>query len=101
MLRRPPRSKRTDPLFPYTTLFRSDDVVRHPEAVLLPDLEGQRARSLDEIRLPVVAGVEQPLLGQPKRGGGAVLAGSRHQLDLGPVDPDLRDRKSTRMNSSH
>src|SRR3546814_9328644 len=24
MVRRPPRSKRTDPLFPYTTLFRSD-----------------------------------------------------------------------------
>src|SRR3546814_4006942 len=23
MMRRPPRSKRTDPLFPYTTLFRS------------------------------------------------------------------------------
>src|SRR3546814_4762998 len=25
MLRRPPRSKRTDKLFPYTTLFRSGD----------------------------------------------------------------------------
>src|SRR3546814_2282594 len=25
MIRRPPRSKRTDTLFPYTTLFRSDD----------------------------------------------------------------------------
>src|SRR3546814_8097339 len=26
MIRRPPRSTRTDPLFPYTTLFRSLDV---------------------------------------------------------------------------
>src|SRR3546814_6537533 len=26
MIRRPPRSTRTDTLFPYTTLFRSDDV---------------------------------------------------------------------------
>src|SRR3546814_8412266 len=26
MIRRPPRSKRTDTLFPYTTLFRSSDV---------------------------------------------------------------------------
>src|SRR3546814_5003576 len=26
MIRRPPRSKRTDTLFPYTTLFRSGDV---------------------------------------------------------------------------
>src|SRR3546814_9239607 len=30
MIRRPPRSTRTDTLFPYTTLFRSD-VVRPPE----------------------------------------------------------------------
>src|SRR3546814_5982558 len=28
MIRRPPRSTRTDPLFPYTTLFRSDLVVK-------------------------------------------------------------------------
>src|SRR3546814_5334529 len=26
MIRRPPRSTRTDPLFPYTTLFRSGDI---------------------------------------------------------------------------
>src|SRR3546814_9742739 len=33
MIRRPPRSTRTDTLFPYTTLFRSprdDDGLRHP-----------------------------------------------------------------------
>src|SRR3546814_18193601 len=29
MIRRPPRSTRTDTLFPYTTLFRSSDL-RHP-----------------------------------------------------------------------
>src|SRR3546814_19496934 len=29
MLRRPPRSTRTDPLFPYTTLFRSVSRLRH------------------------------------------------------------------------
>src|SRR3546814_2739602 len=28
MVRRPPRSTRTDTLFPYTTLFRSDEVKR-------------------------------------------------------------------------
>src|SRR3546814_9261104 len=32
MLRRPPRSTRTDTLFPYTTLFRSDDVRRRRRA---------------------------------------------------------------------
>src|SRR3546814_626614 len=30
MIRRPPRSTRTDTLFPYTTLFRSYRIVRHP-----------------------------------------------------------------------
>src|SRR3546814_5292267 len=29
MLRRPPRSTRTDTLFPYTTLFRSQEVLEH------------------------------------------------------------------------
>src|SRR3546814_12197242 len=28
MIRRPPRSTRTDTLFPYTTLFRSEDLIR-------------------------------------------------------------------------
>src|SRR3546814_13107023 len=30
MIRRPPRSTRTDTLFPYTTLFRSPSRARHP-----------------------------------------------------------------------
>src|SRR3546814_12174222 len=30
MIRRPPRSTRTDTLFPYTTLFRSDGEARQP-----------------------------------------------------------------------
>src|SRR3546814_7432326 len=36
MIRRPPRSTRTDTLFPYTTLFRSDALDEHkPDCVLL------------------------------------------------------------------
>src|SRR3546814_9111929 len=31
MIRRPPRSTRTDTLFPYTTLFRSDFQYAHPQ----------------------------------------------------------------------
>src|SRR3546814_8415385 len=31
MIRRPPRSTRTDTLFPYTTLFRSPELLRQPE----------------------------------------------------------------------
>src|SRR3546814_2724557 len=47
MWRRPPRSTRTDPLFPYTTLFRSSGWIargaRHPSAlaVLLDDPQRQ------------------------------------------------------------
>src|SRR3546814_13857229 len=47
MIRRPPRSTRTDTLFPYTTLFRSDDG-RHP--VVRADLQ--------EFGLELVAGAD-------------------------------------------
>src|SRR3546814_5285261 len=44
MMRRPPRSTRTDPLFPYTTLFRSPgklvDEPRHAAGRLMQRLEG-------------------------------------------------------------
>src|SRR3546814_18042609 len=40
MLRRPPRSTRTDTLFPYTTLFRSDDIF---EVLLKIDVKAQAA----------------------------------------------------------
>src|SRR3546814_1807310 len=33
MIRRPPRSTRTDTLFPYTTRFRSPQVARAPDAL--------------------------------------------------------------------
>src|SRR3546814_7529943 len=38
MIRRPPRSTRTDTLFPYTTLFRSDRLAR-PGKGVEPDAE--------------------------------------------------------------
>src|SRR3546814_5283910 len=40
MIRRPPRSTRTDTLFPYTTLFRSDQVIA---TVILEKVQGARA----------------------------------------------------------
>src|SRR3546814_20755927 len=36
MIRRPPRTKRTDTLFPYTTLFRSSVLGKH---VFVPELD--------------------------------------------------------------
>src|SRR3546814_14401581 len=44
MIRRPPRSTRTDTLFPYTTLFRSADTVTRVVA------ERQSCRWLSDIR---------------------------------------------------
>src|SRR3546814_11838460 len=55
MLRRPPRSTRTDTLFPYTTLFRSHLQARGPEAGARADrllrhpgreLQGREPRAL-------------------------------------------------------
>src|SRR3546814_2709543 len=37
MIRRPPRSTRTDTLFPYTTLFRSNAAINHEQLACQPD----------------------------------------------------------------
>src|SRR3546814_21173998 len=44
MIRRPPRSTRTDTLFPYTTLFRTK---RHPTATRLPFRRSPPVRHID------------------------------------------------------
>src|SRR3712207_8034716 len=74
MIRRPPRST----LFPYTTLFRSDDTARAGLAAR----PGQAGRAL----LTLLAGAAG--------GAGQTLLAPRAGLPL-------RDRKSTRLNSSH
>src|SRR3546814_18704854 len=43
MIRRPPRSTRTDTLFPYTTLFRSPDLPRHRHRRLAAAVRAARA----------------------------------------------------------
>src|SRR3546814_18450757 len=45
MIRRPPRSTRTDTLLPYTTLFRSPGRVRAPDPNLFRRLESGRRQS--------------------------------------------------------
>src|SRR5205807_9415410 len=78
-LRRPPRS----PLFPYTTLFRSP-VPRRRGLREPPDLEGPGAR---QDRRADHEPVSRLTPGRPARPP--------------PAWPALRDRKSTRLNSSH
>src|SRR3546814_11652537 len=94
MIRRPPRSTRTDTLFPYTTLFRS---------LRRADLCQPRARLralLDALADPQPALYPVPAGGQ---GGGlvrrAVLRGT--EAPAGQRGRRPADRKSTRLNSSH
>src|SRR3546814_5439362 len=47
MIRRPPRSTRTDTLFPYTTLFRSHGACEHAGAAQRIDLPEHRWRVTD------------------------------------------------------
>src|SRR3546814_13235428 len=62
MIRRPPRSTRTNTLFPYTTLFRSEDVtvgelnaelaeLRIPKGVERDQLERQATKAIVERKL--------------------------------------------------
>src|SRR3546814_3740989 len=52
MIRRPPRSTRTDTLFPYTTLFRSDaglhEALEIAAAFLLDEVDGQARLAVAE-----------------------------------------------------
>src|SRR3546814_17775293 len=54
MIRRPPRSTRTDTLFPYTTLFRSHDAVAGRELARAPLGRNPHV-------LPQLAGFAQPI----------------------------------------
>src|SRR3712207_8468021 len=82
MIRRPPRST----LFPYTTLFRSAAGRRRSGRV-------RRRRHVRRVP-PLPAGV-----GGRGAGGGGRRDGGGAGLAAGGLAP--RDRKSTRVNSSH
>src|SRR3546814_18814700 len=88
MIRRPPRSTRTDTLFPYTTLFRSPW-----SAVACQSGRGEKimTTATEELsqRDPAVADEIQI---------------QNYTINFGPQHPaahGVLDRKSTRLNSSH
>src|SRR5256885_13223666 len=93
MIRRPPRST----LFPYTTLFRSpgDPVVGLQMGDALPaenDVAGADVgHAEDRLEEGGPAGAVRPHHRQP-------FAGPDGEVD---VEEDRKDRKSTRLNSSH
>src|SRR5258707_9999551 len=80
MIRRPPRST----LFPYTTLFRSGDSRLHPfdiaTVISTPDIDQCRETTVDF---------------------GLVVSNIRGKISIAAVGFHQRDRKSTRLNSSH
>src|SRR3546814_5254578 len=102
MIRRPPRSTRTDTLFPYTTLFRSlrravrrlaDQLHQILVAADDRDVPAFAHRGLG-IACDQVVGLEALHLDARQRKGARRVADQR----------ELRaqiDRKSTRLNSSH
>src|SRR3546814_7775430 len=69
MIRRPPRSTRTDTLFPYTTLFRSTELAHVPQAVLdLADASGDVSPSRqDEPYRRAISGIYARLAATHRR----------------------------------
>src|SRR3546814_1756750 len=59
MIRRPPRSTRTDTLFPYTTLFRSHVVGDHERRQDRADLAGAHGAGLPVAQLAVAVAVQR------------------------------------------
>src|SRR3546814_1012565 len=112
MIRRPPRSTRTDTLFPYTTLFRSHD---HDDRPGDPDRFGEYGGRAREIDFAVDEHADDP--GGDRRqgrrfGNGDDSAINPDEDDQGngqggqgakvrPKEDAQLDRKSTRLNSSH
>src|SRR3546814_13270205 len=99
MIRRPPRSTRTDTLFPYTTLFRSPRQPRRVPALRAGVPSSRRAGQAGEAG-GVAVGAEAL-----REAGTAPQAAERAEhLDLrshGAAQVSPADRKSTRLNSSH
>src|SRR3546814_19588190 len=104
MIRRPPRSTRTDTLFPYTTLFRSDERIEKRGESVHGNVNAYATRAAPERGGYVV----RPI---PAYGSGAAFRRTllfRLQPCVEPVllaqSPSIAariDRKSTRLNSSH
>src|SRR3546814_10051554 len=116
MIRRPPRSTRTDTLFPYTTLFRSLFEGQHQKrAGWLPSIELSTFcfESCNRVRIDLTIGRDLERNGRDV----AIHSAGRHNL----TERDFRDpaanrkrarvqfqfektsedRKSKRLNSSH
>src|SRR3546814_12283329 len=100
MIRRPPRSTRTDTLFPYTTLFRSIaqtnlkrmlaySTVSHVGFIFL----GFAGGGAEGYAAAMFYTISYAIMGTAAFGAIIMLSRNGFEAD--------RDRKSTRLNSSH
>src|SRR3546814_2582470 len=103
MIRRPPRSTRTDTLFPYTTLFRSRsadsfgrDSDRQAAELKLGVIRSAPAELLQAIAATLRPSFAIELVENSDSELRAALSSGRIHMALVPLD-----RKSTRLNSSH
>src|SRR3546814_19170157 len=107
MIRRPPRSTRTDTLFPYTTLFRSI-MKRHAVAVTrhcdigavtvhsrcrehMGAVDGHTLRLVDRRRIAVI---KVAIIFHVERDTASIIGAHRHALLAHALDRPERDRKS-------
>src|SRR3546814_13188221 len=91
MIRRPPRSTRTDTLFPYTTLFRSGRVEQNAQR-FAQGVEGEScAKNGDAGRIDLPGRNLHVVIGTGQHAAPACCGWLHTQAD----------RKSTRLNSSH
>src|SRR3546814_2408917 len=104
MIRRPPRSTRTDTLFPYTTLFRSPLLARlywyTVEFGLIDGDEGLRVYGAGILS----SGGETPYAiesVEPARPRFDLARCMRTEYRIDSFQKTYLDRKSTRLNSSH
>src|SRR3546814_18058011 len=98
MIRRPPRSTRTDTLFPYTTLFRAAYLSRTERE----DAMHGFMRSVAPIFLFLLPTLASCQSADPSRAQEAAVD-AVHGPQLNPDSKHFVqiDRKSTRLNSSH
>src|SRR3546814_1783863 len=110
MKRRPPRSTRTDTLFPYTTLFRSNGACSLPNGDGLNGNCNVKPESAKNYEI----GVKAEVAGGRLLLSAAAFRNERDSYRVNSGDPTLPDqvldghsrvdgidRKSTRLNSSH
>src|SRR3546814_11858732 len=111
MQRRPPRSTRTDTLFPYTTLFRSPEQKNSIDARKISARRaviGHEHRVADEHHIADhISNTSWRMTGNMEHGNWQFA--NCETVAIGPETIEIRaitakfgsDRKSTRLNSSH